>query len=762
MELSSFGRDILRVLDEAPRPLSFEEITAALRKKKGDSVVVGQVRSCLEQTLTEHVKQSSGKWEIAPSSDGSFATTKQPASTADNAEATPHEIPEDGVEKEEIGGLVLKVLTNATSPLSAERIAEHICAEVQFPSETGLSATQVKQELQSTLSSCVERDDNLRWRISTEPRSEIGGLDDEQDSGAPDIGNRSPLHSHFARTHDNTYRGPEDLDESKFLSALYSVDPSVQGYVAAEIERSGNPVEPALDRFDPELAQKHAEQIEAGNPGAKPEKVIDLVREEAGEIEGPIEDVFGAEKASAEEAGSEEAGAGTDSKAEQAEDQEAGATTGSARSTETLSFLQKDILGVLDEEPGVLSVDEVAEVLGKRRKRDVSSSEILDHLDNELSEFVTREPPAWTIRPSHSGKYSAAGVDTPDGERPQDGSEQEEERREQKDDFDQLSAKIFQILYGPDSPLKAKKIAESIHDEPESTLFSRVNQTRKAINQRLYGELSPFVEKNDDHQWRIKVQPRGIRRPVEEESGFSDISGGKIVDQGSEGGSAEGAGRTPDGLSRKINDRLKLADRITFILDLLPSPLTSEELASVLTLRGIEATQEGVERCLESTLSHFVKESENGYSLREEGQKEHVSKRGNSSRKQKSDRQRQEPVDQATRASVSGRRYSYVFEKEALETGSLFVSQIKGGTVKIKFNSSHPGFERVQHIVDDKGMVDEKMEAEHGTSVEQYRKTFCLLIVAWIEMERDLAGQRSEMGKELRNDWGRAMRSLLQ
>lgn len=747
MELSDFGRDILRVLGEASRPLSFEDITAILREEKNDGIVVGQVRSCLEQELSDHVKQaSSGKWEIAPSHDGSFAATEQTVSTGGSSEADAQETL-NTIEGEGISGLILKVLTGAEGPLPAEQIAERIQAEVHFPAETGLLTTQVKQELQSALSSCVERDDDSRWSISTEPRSEVGSLDGGQESGAPDTENRSPLHSHFASTHDNTYRGPEDLDESKFLSALYSIDPSVQGYVAAEIQRSGNPIEPALDRFDTELAQKHVGRIEAGNPGAKPEKVIDLVREAAGIIEGPIEDVFGVKKSSAEK----------DSEAEQVEDRKADRTTESASLTETLSFLQKDILGVLDAEPGVLSVQEVTEVLGERRGRDISSAEILDHLENELSEFVSREPAAWTILPSHSGKYSAAGVPMPDGKESEEVSQHEGEGREQEDDLDQLSGQIFQILHGPDSPLKAKKIAESIHDGPENTLFNRVNQTKKAINQRLYGELSPFVEKNDDHQWRIKIQPRGIRRSAEETgSGFGDTPGEKLAGHGSEGGSTEDTRGTPDGLSGRINDRLKLADRITFILDLLPRPLTAVELASVLTLRGWEATQEGVERCLKSTLSRFVRKTEDGYYLEEERDREQpTSKQSESSSRQESDGSRNHPVDQATRASVSGRRYSYEFEKEVLETSSLFVSQIRGGTVEVKLNSTHPGFERVQY------MVNGNMEAEHEASVEQYRELFHFLIAAWTKVEGDLTNQRSEVAEEVRNDWGRALHSLL-
>lgn len=525
MELSDFGRDILRVLSEASRPLSFEDITAILREKKNDSIVVGQVRSCLEQALSEHVEQvSSGKWKVASSHEASFGSTEQSASAAGVSEAATRETSGNGMDEARIGGLVLKVLTEANSPLAVEQIVKRIQTKVNPAAGARPLKTRVTRELQSNLSSCVEQDADSQWSISTESDVEIGFDSDRKGKDALDSANANPLLSRLSKTHDDTYRGPEDLDESKFLSVLYSIDPSIQGHVAAEIQQSGNPIQSALRQSNPELAEEHAERVEAGGPGAKPEKAIDLIRETAGEIEGPVTNVFGT---------------GEDSEGEQAENQKADRTGGDS-STETLSFLQKDTLGVLDEESGGLSLDEVAEVL------------------------------------------------------------------------------------------------------------------------------------------------------------------------------------------------------------------------SVLTLRGWEATQKGVERCLKSTLSRFVQKAEDGYYLEEERDREQpTSKQGGSSSRQGSDGSRNHPVDQATRASVSGRRYSYEFEKEVLETSYLFVSRIRGGTVEVKLNSTHPGFEKVQY------MVDGNIEAEHEASVEQYRELFHFLIAAWTKVEGDHTDQRSEVAEEIRNDWGRALHSLL-
>jgi hypothetical protein len=36
-----------------------------------------------------------------------------------------------------------------------------------------------------------------------------------------------------------------------------------------------------------------------------------------------------------------------------------------------------------------------------------------------------------------------------------------------------------------------------------------------------------------------------------------------------------------------------------------------------------------------------------------------------------------------------------------------------------------------------------------------------LLIVSWTEVEGDLSGRRGEIAEELKNDWGRVLRSLL-
>jgi hypothetical protein len=640
------------------------------------------------------------------------------------------------VKKEKIGGLILKVLTDADTSLQVEEIVECIQNRVDPSAETEELTSWVARELQSDISSCVERDGSSRWSINIGSPSKTDEPSDEQEEGTHD-GESTTFRSQFSEAQDDVYRGPGDLDESEFLSVLHGIDPSVQGYVAAEIQQSGDPIKSALDRSEYKLGQKHARRVERGEAGAKPEKVVELVRKAAGEIEGPIEDVFVAR-------GDDREG-------------QTGNESGGDRPAETLSFLQKAILGAMDSGEA-LSIEEIAEALRRKRGRDVPSAEILEHLRNELDGFVSREPPLWSILPSYSGRYSAAEVPAPDSDEPESSKHEDEERDEH--DFDQLSAEILRILYGS-SPLEAGEIAKAI-SEPESILPEEASQAEGVVGKRLRRELFPFVKKNGEDRWEVEASPEEIRRVTRETEAGDEAVPGVGISGDTLGGGFDDVQSTTEGLFGEINGRLKLADRIVFAFDLLPGATTTARLTSILNSRGLDVTQEGIRCCLKSTLSRFVQRTEDGYRLKRESQKEGereyqegFSPRSGVSSQHVSDESADQPIDQATRASTSGRSYGYVFSGEALETSSLFASQVRGGTVEIQLNSSHPAFEKVQY------MIEEKTEVGDAISADQYRELLRTLITAWFEVEGDLTGKRGELAEEMRSDWGQVLDSLL-
>ncbi|MCS3675248.1 hypothetical protein [Salinibacter ruber] len=639
------------------------------------------------------------------------------------------------MKKEKIGGLILKVLTDADTSLQVEEIVERIQSRVDPSAETEQLTSWVTRELQSDISPFVERDGSSCWSIENESRSKADMSSHNLEESTPDGESSVFFRSQFSEAQDNVYRGPEDLDESKFLSVLRSIDPLIEGYVAAKIQQSKDPIKSALDRSECGLGEEHARRVERGEPGAKPEKVVELLRKAVGEIEGPIEGVIVAEG---------------DDKRERTENR-----TGEDRPAKTLSPIQKAILEAVDSGEA-LSTEEIAEALREKKGRDVPSAEIRRQLRNDLNKFVSREP-AWTILTSYSGRYSASEVTTLGGDK-SESSEYEEEERE-GNDFDQLSAEILRILYGS-SPLEAGEIAKAI-SETKSILPEEDSQAEGVVGKRLHGELSSFVKKNGEDQWEVEVSSEETRRVTgEPEARHEAVLGGRTSEDTSEGGLDE-VQSTTEGLFGEINGRLKLADRIVFVLDLLSGATTTARLTSILNSRGLDVTREGVRCCLKSTLSRFVQKTEDGYRLRRENQKEEgryheeFASRSGVSSQHPSDESAGQPIDQTTRASTSSRSYGHVFSGESLETSSLFASQVRGGTVKIQLNSSHPAFEKVQY------MIEEKTEVGDAISADQYRELLRTLITAWFEVEGDLTGKRGELAEEMRSDWGQVLDSLL-
>jgi len=213
----------------------------------------------------------------------------------------------------------------------------------------------------------------------------------------------------------------------------------------------------------------------------------------------------------------------------------------------------------------------------------------------------------------------------------------------------------------------------------------------------------------------------------------------------------------PSARTGKINRKLEVAKHITRVLDLSPQPLSAKHLTQLLSLSGREVEEKKVHGCLESVLEPFVVEKEGEYCLKENTWEDGDELSQEPSRVDETDKTDSEkkPIDSVTRASVSGRRFEYVFETKKLDTTSLFASQIRGGTVEIRLNKSHFAFDRFKHVLNS--------EVSDGrATVDQLRELVRLLIVAWTEIEGDLSGRRRELAEEIRDDWGRALRSLLQ
>jgi hypothetical protein len=211
-----------------------------------------------------------------------------------------------------------------------------------------------------------------------------------------------------------------------------------------------------------------------------------------------------------------------------------------------------------------------------------------------------------------------------------------------------------------------------------------------------------------------------------------------------------------------ISAHLEIAKQVAFLLNLSSEPRPVEQIARVLNHCGYEASQEAIKKCLETTLKQFVVETEDGFRLRKEDDQPSST---TDTQDQKDDRDIEEtdesddsssngegqthtestgePVDTATRASVAGRHYTYTFDAERHSTPTLFSTQIRGGTITIKLNSSHSAYGRLRRLLD----------SEDG---EMLRR----LLVAWTEVEGDLSGRRKEIAEEFRSDWGRALRRL--
>lgn len=436
----------------------------------------------------------------------------------------------------------------------------------------------------------------------------------------------------------------------------------------------------------------------------------------------------------------------------------------------SLSDFEREILAVLDREEGYFYTEEVAEALQQKHDRDSELGRVQFYLENALDEYVVRKSSkGWNIALPYRGEFFSSKEETLNDKESSDPSEDVEEDLS-LDSVDKLSELVIQELSEADSSLKARHIAERISEDSNDILFSRTNRIRTEVNRRLYGELSAHVKKDDEHWWTLSesAQKKSPTSGSEKSQG-DDASGGeeKTSEEPLADGENDDASRhesehdsektTPSGIAAEVQRRLETAKQIAFLLDLVDTPLSVSKLTSLIEARGQEIKEEEIRQCLESTLSRFVTDESGGYRLRGDIERTFETEDDGTSPVEETEESdaEQKPIDAATRASVSGHRYDYVFKSQEMEGSSLFASQIRGGTVTIKLNASHKAFDHFSHI------LDGESNSKAGEAGGQYKRLLRLLLVAWTEMEGDLIGRRNELAEEIKDDWGRALRLLL-
>ena len=180
---------------------------------------------------------------------------------------------------------------------------------------------------------------------------------------------------------------------------------------------------------------------------------------------------------------------------------------------------------------------------------------------------------------------------------------------------------------------------------------------------------------------------------------------------------------------------LDTATKVVAILAIVQRPLQPSDLLSIAEQVGLDVSEADLRTCLDQILSGFVKVEEEKYELdRIEG---HVAASVSMN-----------AADEETRASLSGNLYTYEFAAMTLNSAALFASEIRGGTMYIRLNSDHPSFEEMRGVISD---------GASSVSAQAIRT----VLAGWATMESDLPDTRQHAAEDMREEWGRAVRSLL-
>jgi len=441
----------------------------------------------------------------------------------------------------------------------------------------------------------------------------------------------------------------------------------------------------------------------------------------------------------------------------------------------SLSDFGYDILVILDDAEDPLSLEEIANRLSNERHGRISTGVTGIHLEHALDKYVERkEKGKWGIASPHHGKFFPTKQPASEAE---ENLERDEAEQETLDELDQL---IVRLLADSDAPMLAKEIADEISESTHGV-------TTKDVNRRLYNSLSSLVEKDPKHQWglvnkdyeespedetgeaqetsrsdhpedRNEVPGRSPKAEATEELVQDDSEGSSSDAEDESPGMAQTDTFAPSGRAGEIGARLETAKQIAFFLDLAPQPLQADRLAELFEACGRAVTENTVRQCLKTTLDPFVRQEDEGYCLKDEEGDSIGASTDDSSTEENTEKPEDSgdaPIDAATRASIAGRRYDYVFESRELDSPALFASQIRGGTVEITINAAHFAFDSFQHV------FNGETDTTESTAEHQFQELLRLLIVAWTEVEGDLTDRRKELAEEIRDDWGRALRFLL-
>jgi hypothetical protein len=190
-----------------------------------------------------------------------------------------------------------------------------------------------------------------------------------------------------------------------------------------------------------------------------------------------------------------------------------------------------------------------------------------------------------------------------------------------------------------------------------------------------------------------------------------------------------------DDYAKGVISLLDTATKVVVILSIVQRPLQPSGLLSIAERLGLNVSEADLRVCLDQILGDFVKVDEEEYEL-DRVDENTLAPSGADS------------VDQETRASLSGRLYNYEFTDMTLNSAALFASEIRGGTMYIRLNSDHPSFGEIRGVI----------SSDASSVPAQALRTF---LAGWATMESDLPDTRQHVAEDMREEWGRAVRSLL-
>jgi hypothetical protein len=340
-------------------------------------------------------------------------------------------------------------------------------------------------------------------------------------------------------------------------------------------------------------------------------------------------------------------------------------------------------------------------------------------------------------------EHSSVGSKSPSS--PNDSAHEE---AGQSSEYQQVVRAVASVLDESDSPLRKHEITNRLKD-------GGLDVSRDDVTSALYEGKGSFFSLLSDFTWTLadSVMPGdvvvGSRSADTQDASAAQEKDSEITTKGVRH-KADGLLSTLDGQPGKaatVGRYLQIADRISLILGLSGEPLSCAELTEYLGSCGYVVSEHDVQRTIDSILSEFVSESPQGYSLGEYNNDKDEAE-------QDTPEQGTPAIDESTRARLSGSTYEYTFHSEPFESAALFYSQLRGGTVKVIINESHPVYDHLSSLIDGS-------EDTTRADLQRLSEGVRMLLAAWVDLESNLTGRQSKLAEELRADWGRAIRLLL-